>query len=166
MYARAMIHEIECGKTDHWTKMCARVPFCLGTDCKSLYDLCIKVGSLPDERRVALDLLDVREGIEEMKDQIRWVPTDHMLADAFTKSMHPDLLLKYLQDGKYSFKYDDVIKNTKRAEQKARTEMRNAKKSDVTNGSRISGKVGATQHPVGLKVNVCMWSEVLEYLAN
>ena len=50
MYARAMIHEIECGKTDHWTKMCARVPFCLGTDCKSLYDLCVKVGSMPDER--------------------------------------------------------------------------------------------------------------------
>ena len=87
--------------------MCSQVPFCLGTDCKSLFDLCSKIGSLPDERRVALDLLDVREGIEEMKDQIRWVPTDHMLADGLTKSMPPDLLMKYLKDGIYSFKYDD-----------------------------------------------------------
>ena len=96
----------------------------MGTDCKSLFDLCVKVGSLPDERRVALDLLDVREVIEELKDQIRWVPTDHMLADAFTKSMPPDLLLRYLKDGKYSFKYDDEIKNTKREQAKVRADAR------------------------------------------
>ena len=167
MYARAMIHEIECGKTDHWTKMCARVPFCLGTDCKSLYDLCVKVGSMPDERRVALDLLDVREGIEEMKDQIRWVPTDHMLADAFTKSMPPDLLLRYLHDGKYSFKYDDELKNTKRAEQKARSEARKATitKPETIGTTRIQ-KAGAKQQSVGLKVNCCMWSNVLSHLAH
>ena len=147
--------------------MCARVPFCLGTDCKSLYDLCVKVGSMPDERRVALDLLDVREGIEEMKDQIRWVPTDHMLADAFTKSMPPDLLLRYLHDGKYSFKYDDELKNTKRAEQKARSEARKATitKPETIGTTRIQ-KAGAKQQSVGLKVNCCMWTNVLSHLAH
>ena len=151
MYARAMIYEIEVGKNAHWTEMCKKVPFCLGTDCKSLFDLCTKVGSLPDERRVALDLLDVREGIEEMKDQIRWVPTDHMLADAFTKSMPPDLLLRYLHDGMYSFKYDEEIKHTKREQAKGRAEERK---------SRISGNT-PTQHPIGLRVNVCMWEDVI-----
>jgi hypothetical protein len=134
MYARAMMSEIENGKTGHWTKMCADVPFCLGTDCRSLYDLCQKLGSLPDERRVALDLLDVKEGIEEMNDEIRWVPTDHMLVDPFTKSMPPDLLMRYLQTGKYSFKYDDDIKNTKRVVAKERkvikSEKSNAKKEE------------------------------------
>ena len=147
-----MIYEIEQGKDAHWTKMCAKVPFCLGTDCKSLFDLCSKVGSLPDERRVALDLLDVREGIEEIKDQIRWVPTDHMVADAFTKSMPPDLLLRYMKDGKYSFKYDDEINNTKRSQAKERVEQK-----------RIQA-TGSTQHAPGLRVNVCMWAEVLEYV--
>ena len=122
---------------------------------------------MPDERRVALDLLDVREGIEEMKDQIRWVPTDHMLADAFTKSMPPDLLLRYLHDGKYSFKYDEELKNTKRAEQKARSE---AKKASVSTpeptGTKHVTKAGAKQHSVGLKVNCCMWSDVLNHLNN
>jgi hypothetical protein len=127
MYARAMIFEIEKGKTGHWTEMCSQVPFCLGTDCKSLYDVCKKIGSLPDDRRVALDLLDVKEGIEEFGDQIRWVPTDHMLADAFTKSMPPDLLMKYLKTGQYSFKYDNEIKNTKREVAKDRKEIRTAK---------------------------------------
>ena len=66
MYARAMIAEIETGKDGHWTQQCKLVPFAMGTDCKSLYDVCTRLGSLPEERRVALDLLDVKEGVEEM----------------------------------------------------------------------------------------------------
>ena len=52
---------------------------------------------MPEERRVALDLLDVRESIEEMGDQIRWIPTDHMLVDCMTKLMPPDAMLDYLK---------------------------------------------------------------------
>ena len=66
IYARAMIAEIENGLQGHWKEEIKTIPFCLGTDCKSLYDLCMREGSLPDERRVALDLLDIREGIEEI----------------------------------------------------------------------------------------------------
>ena len=132
--------------------MCEKVPFCLGTDCKSLFDLCVKVGSLPDERRVALDLLDVREGIEEMKDQIRWVPTDHMLADAFTKSMPPDLLLQYLKNGEYFFKYDDVIKNTKREQAKERKHVKETKNTGVP--SKVKG----------LAVKATHWVDVIDYV--
>ena len=39
-----------------------------------------------------------------------------MLADAFTKAMPPDLLMKYMKDGIYAFKYDTELKNTKRGE--------------------------------------------------
>ena len=48
---------------------------------------------MPDERGVALDLLDVRESIEQMGDQIRWIPTDDMLVDCMTKNMPPDAML-------------------------------------------------------------------------
>ena len=58
--------------------MVRAVPMALATDCKSLYDLCKNDGKLPDERRVALALLDVREGIEEFGDSFRWIPTDHI----------------------------------------------------------------------------------------
>ena len=142
--------------------MCKKVPFCMGTDCKSLFDLCSKVGSLPDERRVALDLMDVREGIEEMGDQIRWVPTDHMLADAFTKNMPPYLLLQYLKTGKYSFKYDNEIKNTKREQAKARSAARNEKIA-----ANASAKNPVSANHKGLKVkNVVYWTQVLEYVFN
>ena len=109
-------------------------------------------------------LLDVREGVEEMKDQIRWVPTDHMLADAFTKSMPPDLLLRYLKDGRYSFKYDDEIKNTKREQAKARSEARKQSNSGPSVTDHISRvkQINAKNHSIGLRVNCVMWTDVLE----
>ena len=70
----------------------------------------MKPASTTKEKRVALDLLDVREGIEKFGDQIRWVPTDHMLVDCFTKAMNPALLMAYLNNYSYSFKHDEKIK--------------------------------------------------------
>ena len=140
-YARVMLHEIENGWRHQWdryaqdpssyrqtwSEMCRQIPFALGTDCKSLYDVCTKQGSMPEERRVALDLLDVRESIEEMGDQIRWIPTDHMLVDCMTKTMPPDAMLAYLRHMEYAFKYDDVIKHTKREVAKQRKAAREQK---------------------------------------
>ena len=60
-----------------WYAMCQKIPFALGTDCKSLYDVCTKQGSMPDEKRVALDLLDVRESIEQMEKNKRFVSKLH-----------------------------------------------------------------------------------------
>ena len=97
------------GLRSDWTNMCNKIPFALGTDCRSLYDVCAKSGSLPEERRVALDIMDIKESIEEMGGQMRWVPTDHMLVDCMTKSMPPDMMLTYLKTMQYYFKYDDVI---------------------------------------------------------
>ena len=130
MYVRALCAELEApfetfpiaGSDAHgnpgatsWKEACKRVPFCLGTDCKSLYDTCVKPASTTKEKRVALDLLDVREGIEYFKDSIIWVPTDHMSVDALTKAMHPSLLNRYMHDYLYSFKYDAELHATKRA---------------------------------------------------
>mgnify|MGYP001215764332 CR=1 FL=1 len=49
--------------------MCRKVPFALGTDCKSLYDVCTKNVSMGEAGRVALDLLDIRVSIEEFGDK-------------------------------------------------------------------------------------------------
>ena len=132
MYVRALCAEIEqglysnltLGSDNTWKTACAKVPFCLGTDCKSLYDTAIKPASTTKDKRVALDLLDVREGVETYGDQIRWVPTDHMLVDCLTKAMHPSLLNRYMTDYMYSFKYDQELQNTKRAAAKERKKER------------------------------------------
>ena len=137
-FGRVMLYEIEYGLKHKWNRgelssdelrsdwanMCNKIPFALGTDCRSLYDVCTKSGSLPEERRVALDIMDIKESIEEMGDQMRWVPTYHMLVDCMTKCMPPDMMLTYLKTMQYAFKYDDVIKNTKREVAKRRKELR------------------------------------------
>ena len=64
MRARAICYEIEKGSDAHWEKMCHKIPCCLGTDCKSLNDTVIEPSNITKEKRVALDLFDVREGIE------------------------------------------------------------------------------------------------------
>ena len=94
------------------------------TDCNSLYDVRRKHGSLPAERRVALDLLDLREGLEEFGDQVRWIPTTHMLADALTKHMPPDLINKFLNDCRYAFKYSADIENAKKNARTERARLR------------------------------------------
>ena len=110
------------------------VPCAVATDCKSLYDLCTKVGSMPEEKRVALDLLDVREGLEEYGDCIRWVPTEHMLADCLTKRMPPDLLLKFLRDNKYSFKFSEEILREKTEAKQRRKKARLVKAAEAATG--------------------------------
>ncbi len=57
-----MMYEIEFGQERgcSWGSFCKQVPFVQATDCKSVYDLFMKTGSLSDEKRVALDLMDER----------------------------------------------------------------------------------------------------------
>ena len=100
--------------------MCRTIPLAFATDCKSVYNVCSKSGSIPDEKRVALDLLDLKESISIMGDQIWWIPTDHMLADSLTKNMPTDDLIQYLRHMDYSLKYDEQLAETKRSLQKQR----------------------------------------------
>ena len=118
--------------------MVKKVPFGLATDCKSLYELCKNDGKLPDDRRVALDLLDVRDGLQEYGDEFRWIPTEHTLADALTKRMPCDLLFKFLRDNLYTFRYDDSISNTKRMAEKARRHARAEAKKEKANHVRFA----------------------------
>ena len=51
-----------------------------------------------------------------------------MLVDCMTKFMPPALMLEYLHTGKYAFKYDEELKDTKRVKAKERKTVRDAKK--------------------------------------
>ena len=82
------------------------------TDCKTLKDLTAKAGSLPAEKRIALDIADVRQGLEA-GDQLISTSADRMAADALTKSMTEDTLLtEILRRGYYDFR--PAKKNTHR----------------------------------------------------
>lgn len=60
---------------------------CVVTDAKRVFDHLSKTGSLPAERQTLLDLLSVKEYMEDQVIETRWVPSFHMLDDPLTKVM-------------------------------------------------------------------------------
>ena len=83
VYLRAILVDILCPTTAPWTEAIKAIPQLTWTNCRSLHDLIHKEGSLPSERRVALDIYDVRQYAEV--DDVLWIPTAKMLADPLTK---------------------------------------------------------------------------------
>ena len=63
-----------------------RPPVCV-TDCKSLYDHLLAVGSPTtlQDKRSAVDVLIIRESLKKTGCVIRWAPTGLQLADGLTK---------------------------------------------------------------------------------
>ena len=70
-----------------WTDALAVVPGHLAVDANNLFDFLNRTGSVPSEKRVALDLAAAREGLARDSDHLHWVPTRWQLADSFTKEL-------------------------------------------------------------------------------
>ena len=64
---------------------------------------------MPAERRVALDVQDLREGLEHHNSRLFWVKTDRMAADALTKRLKDQTVLNEVcQQGTYHWRYGGV----------------------------------------------------------
>ena len=112
--------------------MARRIPAGIATDCRSLFDLLRKPGSLPQERRVALDILDLRDGIENEGLAVRWVPTNHMASDCLTKlEADPAVQHHMMRTGRYSFRFNEDI-GVARAKAKDQWKARRAARKVVT----------------------------------
>ena len=106
-WIRAFVAQLLHGYETPWRTMKLKVPYGFGTDCRSLYDTTVKTGSSTREKRIAMDLQDVRDGVDE-GDQARWIPTEVMLADGLTKRMTAqDLIENTLLKGRYAMWCDN-----------------------------------------------------------
>ena len=152
-FARAVMQEILYGRTQHFREVAPNVPLALqltadsdlmeslvgklglGTDCKSLYDLCCRPTSMPTEKRITLDLLDVRQHLDNLPDlhQVRWIPTTAMLVDALTKHL-PDqtIITQFFQDNLYSLREDPRLEEQRVAARTARKAKAKAKATGST----------------------------------
>ena len=91
-----------------WTTMKLQAPYGFGTDCRSLYETTVKTGSSTREKRIAMDLQDVRDGIDE-GGKARWIPTEVMLVDGLAKRMtSQDLIENTLLKGRYGMWCNNV----------------------------------------------------------
>ena len=152
-FARAVMQEILYGRSQHFREVAPNVPLALqltadsdlmesldgkmglGTDCKSLYDLCCRPTSMPTEKRITLDLLDVRQHLDNLPDlhHVRWIPTTAMLVDALTKHL-PDqtIITQFLHDNVYSLREDPRLEEQRVAARTARKAKAKAKATGST----------------------------------
>jgi len=106
----------------------------LATDCKSLFDLCNRPTSTPTEKRITLDLLDVREHIDNDDDvTVRWIPTAAMLVDALTKHL-PDttVLNAFFRTNVYSLREDPALEAQREEARQARKKKKQEKNTTTT----------------------------------
>ena len=87
-FVRVALAEMIYGWGSNWSNLLDKIPGRCVTDCKSFVDMYCKEGSMPTERRIALDVADLRERLEAGYELAR-TDTRLMLADPLTKHM-PD----------------------------------------------------------------------------
>ena len=68
-----------------WQDLCHEVPMIFVSDCRSMVEHIRKTGASTDEKRVDMDLADLRAGVDAV-DLVVWIPTQKMVADCLTKA--------------------------------------------------------------------------------
>ena len=132
-----MLMEAQQGSIDLRNPQGVRCPIIGITDCKSLYDAANTVSSPSklEDKRVAIDLAIIRQAIERTQMNIRWAPTELMLADSLTKDLADpaDLLRAALHQGTYHLSQEAAVlaeKKVQREERAKRRQQQQARESD------------------------------------
>eukprot|EP00971_Amphidinium_carterae_P050827 1000886-Amphidinium_carterae.1 len=100
-------------------------PGMLVTDGKSLFDHLSTTGNVPSEKQVLLDLLYVKEQVEQGRLRIKWVPGTHQLSDVLTKDMKATPVLeRFLQSGCYALVQGEDAQKEEERQQGLRREQR------------------------------------------
>eukprot|EP00971_Amphidinium_carterae_P194968 3868782-Amphidinium_carterae.1 len=85
-YMRAIVAMAK-GHTSRWQERLQDLPGMMVSDCRSLTDHIKKTSGAVSDRRVALDIQDLRDGIDAKEVVIHWQSTYLMMADGLTKKL-------------------------------------------------------------------------------
>ena len=112
------------------------VPLLGITDCKSLYDA-LNTPTSPskvDDKRVAIDLSIIRQSMSRTKLQVRWCPTELMVADSLTKDQADpaDLMRAMLAHGTYQLSREAEVLALKKDQRERRVSRRSSSSTTPT----------------------------------
>ena len=125
-YARVLLAEVLGGnrRQEHWTTLQRVIDYSLASDCRSLVEHCAKTGASVSEKRVGLDIADVRASVDA-GDTLEWLPTDHMPADSLTKHLTScPSLAKVTMENLFRLKWPKDYKSPKRRMSEKQKEMK------------------------------------------
>ena len=104
------------------------------TDAKGLHDHVHKTGGVATEKQAALDILLIKQLVEDQVLGLRWTPTWKQLADPLTKEM-PGVLLESFRSKPVLCLVqtdEDVVEEARRANlRKAQRERRKARMKNL-----------------------------------
>ena len=101
-------------------KILSSVESCLISDSKNVYDGLEKIetsGLQMEERRTAIELLGIKERLQQANVRCRWVSGDQELADGLTKPWQGDQLIKALEKARWQIVFDPEFMSAKRKKQ-------------------------------------------------
>ena len=102
-----------------------KVPSVLIMDSKNLYDAMSRIetsGLQLEEKRVAIEILSIRERTSQTGILVKWCDSDQQLADGLSKPFHYDQLIDLLSLGVVSVVFDPLFVSAKRKRQMQRQE--------------------------------------------
>ena len=97
LYNRVLFDALYHGKLEigsNWRRELG-TPGCLVTDAKGLHDHVHKTGGIATEKQSALDILIIKQLVEDEILGLKWTPTWKQLADPLTKEMSGELLQRF-----------------------------------------------------------------------
>ena len=101
------------------------VPSVLIMDSKNLYDAMSRIetsGLQLEEKRVAIEILSIRERTKQTGICVKWCDSDQQLADGLSKPFHYDQLVDLLSLGVISVIFDPLFTSAKKKKQMLRQE--------------------------------------------
>ena len=123
------------------------VPIIGVTDCKCLYDALITPTSPSkvDDKRVAIDLTIIRQSMCRTGLQVRWCPTQLMLADSLTKDQADpaDLIRAVLAHGVYQLSSEAEVL----AHKKEQRDRRSRRRTPETGGAAKANNITSPKDP-------------------
>ena len=110
--------DIDLRKSDEYLK---EIPSCLVCDAKNIFDGIVKVetsGLHMEERRTAIELLAVKERLQQAGVCLKWVNGDQELADGLTKGWKHEALIKALGEAHWRIVYDPEYQSARKVRAK------------------------------------------------
>lgn len=111
------------------------IPSVLIMDSKNLFDAMSRIetsGLQLEERRVALEILSIRERTQQTGICVKWCDSDQQLADGLSKPFHYDQLIELLHLGLVSVVFDPLFISAKKKRQMLRQERLESTQSVIT----------------------------------
>jgi hypothetical protein len=124
MWCEALYRSFDLNRRASWFRA---IPSVACIDAKSIYDFCL-AGSAPasmSDRRVAIDLLIVKQSLARTSTRLRWAPGDYQMADSLTKDDGDkiDVLRAVLRRAEYQLSPEGDMMNRRKEEREARKNL-------------------------------------------